>query len=386
MSPTSDGRSTGWPGNPPALLLLCVAVVFLPSPVYGHAVSQSRLGIAARPDGVDLVLLVPVQDVIRNFGPDLDSPVLFRLKEYVQPRVSIEIDSRSAPLNWVDSAGTPDQFSSLFQEEERLAEIDLAQQENGKPLYVHLTGRIPLKRPPCKIAVTADFSDRFGEFHSFLVKLDCAGRTEVTVLGRGHPRQEFSFQGEVSLWEQNAQFIKLGIKHIFLGYDHLLFLLALLIVGGRWFSLVKIVTSFTVAHSLTLIVATLGWVSFPSRWVESAIALTLVYVGAENFFTRGADHRWVLTFFFGLVHGFGFAGVLREMGLPARGLFSALLSFNGGVEIGQLTVVACLLPVIHRISRNRFRTITIRAVSALVVLFGMIWFMERAAIFTWSGR
>ena len=366
-------------------ILLCAGAVFLPVPAYGHAVGQSRLGIAARPNGVELVLLIPVKEVVQHFGPSLDVDVLSRLKKYAQPRVSIEIDSRLAPLEWAVSDETPDQFSALFQEE-RLAEIDLAQQENGKPLYVHLTGRVPLKRPPRRIAVSADFSDRFGEFHSVLVKLDSAGQVEATVLGRDHPRQEFSLQEEMPLWEQNVQFVKLGIKHIFLGYDHLLFLLALLIVGGRLVSLVKIVTSFTLAHSITLIVATLGWVALPSRWVEPAIALTIVYVGAENFFARGANQRWILTFFFGLVHGFGFAGVLRELGLPARGLFSALLSFNVGVEIGQLTVVACLLPAVWWVSRSRFRTGIIRMVSGLVVFLGLIWFVERVAPLILSGR
>lgn len=366
-------------------ILLCASAVFLPVPAYGHAVGQSRLGIAARPNGVELVLLIPVKEVAQHFGPDSSAGVLSRLKEYVQPRVSIEIDSRPVPLEWAVSDGTPDPFSAIFQEE-RLAEIDLARQENGKPLYVHLTGRVPLKRPPRRIAISADFSDRFGELHSVLVKLDSAGQVEATVLGRDHPRQEFSLQEELPLWEQNVQFVKLGIKHIFLGYDHLLFLLALLIIGGRLTSLVKIVTAFTLAHSITLIVATLGWMALPSRWVESAIALTIVYVAAENFFARSVSHRWILTFFFGLIHGFGFAGVLRELGLPARGLFSALLSFNVGVEIGQLTVVACLLPVIRWISRSRFRTGIVRTVSGLVVFLGLIWFAQRTEILTVFGR
>ncbi len=365
--------------------LLCAGIVFPSAPVYGHAVGQSRLGVAARPNGVDLVLLISVREVVQHFGPDSDADVLSRLKEYIQPRVSIEIDSRPVSLEWAVSDGTPDQFSAAFQEE-RLAEIDLAQQENGKKLYVHLTSRVPLKRPPRRIAVSADFSDRLGEFHSVLVKLDSAGQVEATVLGRDHPRQEFSLQEEIPFWEQNVQFVKLGIEHIFLGYDHLLFLLALLIVGGRWFSLVKIVTSFTVAHSITLIAATLGWAHLSSQWVEPAIALTIVYVGVENFFPIGANHRWILTFFFGLIHGFGFAGVLRELGLPDRGLFSALLSFNVGVEIGQLTVVVCLLPAIWKISRSRFRSVIVRMVSGLVVLLGLIWFLERAAPLIGSGR
>ena len=180
-----------------------------------------------------------------------------------------------------------------------------------------------------------------------------------------------------SLWAQGARFLVLGVEHIFLGYDHVLFLLALIVVGSRLGTLVKIVTAFTVAHSVTLILAALEWVSLPSRLVESGIALSIAWVAAENFWLRRFDHRWVLTFFFGFVHGFGFANVLRDLGLPSRGLVSSLLAFNVGVEVGQVAIVTLVLPLILWSARRPSHLRVVQAVSAVILLFGSGWLVER---------
>src|SRR6185295_3996903 len=134
-----------------------------------------------------------------------------------------------------------------------------------------------------------------------------------------------------SFWE----FLKLGIEHIFTGYDHLAFLFALLIVGGSLKEAAKIITSFTIAHSFTLAVATLGLVNLPSTIVEPLIAASILYVGVENLLRKDYRRRWLLTFAFGLIHGFGFASVLRELGIGANGggVAVPLFSFNLGVEI-----------------------------------------------------
>lgn len=177
------------------------------------------------------------------------------------------------------------------------------------------------------------------------------------------------------------EFLKLGIEHILTGYDHLLFLLGLLVVCRRWSSIFTIVTCFTVAHSLTLALAALDWVSLPSRVVEPLIAASIVFVGVENLVRRGEPkHRWLLTFIFGLIHGFGFAGVLKEIGLGAGGSSVAgpLLSFNLGVEVGQLAVVAVLLPVLL-ILRNRswFKHRIQPLISIIVTLLGAYWLLQR---------
>jgi len=170
---------------------------------------------------------------------------------------------------------------------------------------------------------------------------------------------------------------KEGIAHIFLGYDHLLFLLALIVVS-RFIELVKVVTAFTVAHTITLILAALQIVSLPARLIECGVALTIVYVAAENLWTKRTSHRWMLTFAFGLVHGFSFANVLRTLGLPATGLARSLLCFNLGVEIGQICIVAALWPLIWWLNRQPWDRRAKVGVSIAILLCGAVWFVERA--------
>ena len=178
-----------------------------------------------------------------------------------------------------------------------------------------------------------------------------------------------------------SQFLKLGIEHILRGYDHLLFLLALLIVSRDWLSSFKIITCFTIAHSITLAVATLNLVQLPSRFVEPLIAVSIIYVGVENVLRRGDPHgRWLLTFAFGLIHGFGFAAVLREMGVGSRegGVAMPLFAFNLGVEVGQIMIAAVALPLIwHLRKQDYFLRRAIPACSVLVAVAGGIWFVQR---------
>jgi hypothetical protein len=174
-----------------------------------------------------------------------------------------------------------------------------------------------------------------------------------------------------------GRFLLLGVEHIFLGYDHILFLLGLIVVGKFW-DLVKIVTSFTIAHTITLVLATLKLVSIEPRLIETGIALTIVYVASENLWTREPKHRWVLTFAFGLVHGFGFANVLREMELPSTGLMQSLLAFNVGVEIGQVIIVAALWPVLAWVHKQKWAPKAVTGLSIVILALGAAWFVERA--------
>ena len=182
-----------------------------------------------------------------------------------------------------------------------------------------------------------------------------------------------------------ADFLVMGVKHIWTGYDHLLFLFGLLIVTRNFGDAVKIITCFTLAHSLTLAVATLSLVQISSRIVEPLIAASIVDVGIENLF-RGDDPkgRWLLTFGFGLIHGFGFASVLKEMGVGANGTGIAvpLVSFNLGVELGQITIAALVLPVIWKLrEKPMFVARWVPACSILVALLGGYWFVQRV----WFG-
>src|SRR5581483_5285766 len=142
-----------------------------------------------------------------------------------------------------------------------------------------------------------------------------------------------------SLLSTMQRYLVTGIAHIFLGYDHIAFLVAVVLWARRLIPVIKIVTAFTVAHSITLSLAALDVVVVPSRIIEPAIAASIVFVAMENFFSQDIDQRWRVTFMFGLIHGFGFAGALQEIGVPSHAVVPALAAFNIGVEIGQVAIV-----------------------------------------------
>jgi len=183
------------------------------------------------------------------------------------------------------------------------------------------------------------------------------------------------------LWAVFTTFTASGIHHIAIGPDHILFIVGLLLLGGSVRRLLAIVTAFTLGHSVTLALATLQIVDPPSRIIEPAIALSIVYVGADNLLvgTRGRDVRPWVALFFGLVHGFGFASVLRETGLPPRALGLSLFSFNLGVEIGQAAIVVTVATALQWLRRHSavLATRVAMAGSVCVLLAGAFWFVER---------
>ncbi len=181
-----------------------------------------------------------------------------------------------------------------------------------------------------------------------------------------------------------TDFLLLGIEHILTGYDHLLFLFSLLIVTRSFWPAIKIITFFTIAHSITLALAGLNIIDIPSQIVEPLIAATIVYVALENIL-RG-DHpkgRQWLTFFFGLIHGFGFAAVLREMGITSyeTGIMVPLFSFNLGVELGQITAAVIILPIIWWLHKQpKIESRVMPACSVLICLAGGYWLIERTLL------
>jgi hypothetical protein len=186
--------------------------------------------------------------------------------------------------------------------------------------------------------------------------------------------------GAAALWHQSVSFTALGIRHILTGYDHILFLLSLLMLGGGLRTLLKIVTAFTVAHSVTLSLAALDIVTLPPRLVESGIALSITYVAAENLW-RGAQatrSRWLVTFSFGLIHGLGFATILRELAISRANLALSLVSFNFGVELGQIAVVTAAFLSLRALATFPWESTMRRWVSAAAVAIGIVWVFQRA--------
>ena len=175
-------------------------------------------------------------------------------------------------------------------------------------------------------------------------------------------------------------FLLLGIEHIGTGYDHLLFLFGLLLVTRSLKSALAVITSFTLAHSLTLAASTLNLVTLRPAITEPLIALSIVYVGVENLIQHGEPkHRWLLTFAFGLIHGFGFASVLRDLGVTAEsGVSLPLFSFNLGVELGQLTVAAVLLPILWKLRHlENYSRRVVPVCCVAIIAAGGFWFCQR---------
>ncbi|MDO8542714.1 MAG: HupE/UreJ family protein [Opitutaceae bacterium] len=285
---------------------------------------------------------------------------------YLRQNIFVELNEREAAFG----ALAPPTWAAADHEAIRAAEFSQR--------LVTFTFRNPVLHAPDSVALTFGFFERLGERHTVLGSFVWNGQENPVIFTRFEPDYLFDTGYRVPAFEQFQSYLWLGVTHIFLGYDHVAFLLALFFVR-RFRELVKIVTAFTVAHTLTLALAALGVVSLPSRVVEAAIAASIVYVAAENLW-RDPDtgHRWRLTFAFGLVHGFGFATVLRELGLPSEGLVRCLLSFNLGVELGQLAIAAICWPILMRIGRfpwaGRFRI----AMSIALLALGTVWLIERA--------
>jgi len=201
--------------------------------------------------------------------------------------------------------------------------------------------------------------------------------------------------GAGTAWQQLLAYVREGMWHIWLGFDHILFLLSLLLPAvlsrrdGAWrpaesfraafWDVARVVTAFTLAHSITLSLAALEVVALPSRWVESAIALSVVLAAINNVFPLVSHGRWLAAFAFGLIHGFGFAGALRDLGLPSGSLALSLFGFNVGVELGQLAIVAVFLPLAFRLRGTwTYRSVVLAGGSAAIAAIAGVWLVERA--------
>jgi hypothetical protein len=237
--------------------------------------------------------------------------------------------------------------------------------------------------------------------HKGLLRLDYDGATNGTTTAIFDPErtsQRFTLAARsqwAQRWARFGDYLKHGIWHIWIGFDHILFLISLLLPavlafrGRQWkpaedfrsafADVLKIVSAFTVAHSITLTLAAVGIVSLPSRWVESAIAASVVLAALNNVLPFFQGQRWMVAFAFGLIHGFGFASVLIDLGLPKSALALALLGFNLGVEIGQLVIVAAFLPIAHILRETWvYRRLVFTGGSAVIASVATVWFVERA--------
>jgi hydrogenase/urease accessory protein HupE len=257
-----------------------------------------------------------------------------------------------------------------------------AQVVAGSAVSVSVTITIDFACPSAMraLAIRDDTFDVLGRDLHILARVEHDGATEQFALATENREARVDVGSRRDSSAAATGFFALGIEHILTGYDHLLFLFALLIGGGSAWALVKIVTAFTLAHSLTLTAAALDLVVLPARLVESAIALSIAYVAIENLFVRDGrrSKRWWVALVFGLVHGFGFSAVLRELGLPPNGLAWSLLLFNLGVEAGQAVVIAAAVPLLLGLQRAAWRPRALASLSWAVLVIGLALFVERA--------
>ncbi|OAI02718.1 HupE/UreJ family protein [Methylomonas methanica] len=343
-----------------------------------HAPGLSSIDVAVKSDQVVTKLTFALQD-IEAFAPmdsDLDAEVSAAEREAAKPDIAKMLaEQLRVNIDGVDVQAVGP--GTVTYDEQNNAHVEFNFQN------------VPHKQLLLQSKLLAWLQDGHQQY---VTVRDAAGKPlSEKMLSRADDQLQLALSPADQSVAQNdsrfsafADFLKLGIEHILTGYDHLLFLFALLAVTHSFWPAIKIVTFFTIAHSITLAFAGLNIIELPSSFVEPVIALTIIYVAVENII-RG-DHpkgRQWLTFGFGLIHGFGFASVLREMNISSgdTGILLPLLSFNLGIETGQIAVASVVLPIIWWLNNKpAFAEKFLKGCSAMVALMGAYWLLERTVL------
>lgn len=270
--------------------------------------------------------------------------------------------------------------------------VQVNERVDGNYLWQPLTAIC--RATPRRLTIDYRVLDEEDPSHRGLMTLLAWGTGQTAVLGGPHAVQSFDLQ-HPSLAAACVEYLQAGIWHIWSGIDHLLFLLSLLLPavllrrGRRWravpqaapafFNIVKVVTAFTLAHSITLSLAAFDIIHLPTRLTESAIAASIILGALNNIFPLVTEARWRIAFAFGLLHGFGFAAVLSEMGLPPGARLLSLVSFNLGVEVGQLAVVLAVMPLAYLLRGTRFYQGALMPWGSTAIAgLALVWFIQRA--------
>lgn len=365
------------------LLAMLAVLLAAATPAHAHKPSDSYLTMTVHGQRIDAQWDIALRDLDMAIGLDANSDGQLTWDEvrshhaaiaaYALPRLTLTAGGRPCPARPAGAQLIDDHTDGAY-------------------TVLRFTAHCPQSAD----ALTLDYRLFAGldPQHRGLVRLARDGAAPASlILGGEHPRETIgpTANGTASF----VSYVKLGIRHIWIGYDHVLFLLSLLLPavlvwrGHTWeeahgprtvaLDVFRIVSAFTLAHSVTLTVAALHVVTLPSRWVESAIALSVVLAALNNITPVGGVQRWMAAFGFGLIHGFGFANVLSDLGLPPGALAASLVGFNVGVEIGQLALVAVFLPVAYLLRRTWFyRRVILAGGSAAILLVASVWLAERA--------
>ena len=358
------------------LALLCLVAL---APAYAHKPSDSYLTLNVKGERIDGQWDIALRDLdmALNLDQNGDGDLTWdelrsqhpQIAAYALSRLNLATDAGNCPItlhdqlvdNHTDGAYTVLRFSAVC------------------------------AAPVSKLDVTYRLFAEFDPQHKGLLKISYEGDTSTAIFSPEQARQVLSLQAPSRL-AQFGDYVRNGIWHIWIGFDHILFLLSLLLpavlmpaaaaqaqtLRAAFIDVLKVVTAFTLAHSLTLTLASLHVLALPSRWVESAIAASVIFAALNNLLPLFRGRRPVAAFVFGLVHGFGFAGVLADLGLPQGALVLSLAGFNVGVEIGQLAIVAAFLPLAFGLRRTWLYRQLMTTGSAVIVMIATVWLVERA--------
>ena len=363
-------------------LALAFALALVAMPALAHKPSDSYLSLKADDAGVHGQWDIALRDLDFAIGLDADGDGTITWGEtrakhaeiaaYALARLAVQSDGVDCAIS------VPDQL--------------IARHSDGAYTVLQLRLACTTKTPQQLTISYRLFAD-IDPQHRGLLKLESAGQTRTAIFGPA-ARQQVLTLAQTDRLTQFVDYAREGVWHIWIGFDHILFLLSLLLPAvliwqrGRWqaatrfsasfWEVAKIVTAFTLAHSITLSLATLGVVALPTRWVESAIAASVVLAALNNLRPILHRRRWMVAFGFGLIHGFGFASVLADLGLPASALLLALIGFNVGVEAGQLAIVGVFLPLAYALRQTWFyqRAVVVGG-SLLIAALASVWLAER---------
>ena len=383
-------RCLGW--------CFCILAAVSAGPAHAHKPSDSYLTLTPHDTRIDVRWDVALRDLDNELGLDADDDGALTWGE-VRSRHR-DIEAFLLPQLHIKSGPARCEIAGNTNREGVRHRLDT----HSDGTYAVLDFSLDCKTPPRAIEVEYRLFATTDPTHRGILRIDLAAMSPdrkaadlTAVLGPERPIR--GFQLHRASWSGTlVEFVTEGIWHIWLGFDHILFLLALLLTSvlvramGKeqsvWqgapklrpalLDVVKIVTAFTVAHSITLTLAVLNVVSLPSRLVESGIALTVVLAGVNNLKPVLRERRWAAAFGFGLIHGFGFAGALKDLGLPPESLAISLFGFNLGVEIGQLGIVLVFFPIAYRLRFTAFyRRGVLWAGSLAIVAVALVWLIER---------
>jgi len=363
--------------------LLPLALAAFSLPLQGHVASNGFLDLMVEGTELRGSMELAVRDAELAVGVDAnhDGRITWgelraargALQTYVAQHLVLTSDAHPCPIRW--------------------GSLAVNSRVDGNYAWIELSARCPA--PVKALRIHYDLLAGIDPSHRGLLKLTVGPLVQTAVLGA--ERETNLIVGASDPWRTVREYFVTGTWHIWSGYDHLLFLLSLLLPAvlvrrnNRWepvdaarpafIGVLKVVTAFTLAHSITLSLAALNVVRLPSRLTESVIAASIVIAALNNVFPVVTETRARIAFAFGLLHGFGFASVLADMGLPAGARLTSLVSFNLGIEAGQLAVVGAVMPLAYAVRHARgYRLAFLPAGSAVIALVALVWFLRRALL------